>query len=228
MKRLACLIPLLVLQSAFAELNQLTAEERAAGWKLLFDGKSLNGWRGFKKQDAPKQGWLVEDGCLKKVAGVQGGDIITTEQFTDFELIWEWRMPPRANNGIKYFITEERSSPIGHEYQMIDDSIVKNPLQRTASFYDVLPPKENAPLKPPGEWNSSRVIARGNHVEHWLNGSKVLEYELGSEQVLAAVAKSKFKTVPGFGTRIKGHILLTDHKDEASFRNIKIRALAGP
>lgn len=228
MKRLACLIPLLVLQSAFAEPNQLTPEERAAGWKLLFDGKSLNGWRGFKKQEPPKQGWVVEDGCLKKVAGVQGGDIITTEQFADFELSWEWRMPPRANNGIKYFITEERSSPIGHEYQMIDDSIVKNPLQRTASFYDVLPPKETAPLKPPGEWNSSRVIARGNHVEHWLNGSKVLEYELGSESVLAAVAKSKFKTVPGFGTRIKGHILLTDHKDEASFRNIKIRALTGP
>ena len=214
--------------TAFAEPkpNQLTAEEQVAGWKLLFDGKTLNGWRGFKKKEPPKQGWVIEDGSLKKVGGIQGGDIVSEEQFTDFELSWEWRMPGRANNGIKYFITEQRSSAIGHEYQMIDDSVVKSPLQKTASFYDVLPPKSETGLKPPMEWNTSRVIVRGNQVEHWLNGNKVLEYELGSEQVLAAVAKSKFKDVSGFGTKITGHILLTDHKDEASFRNIKIRPLA--
>ncbi len=208
-----------------AELNQLTDAEKAAGWKLLFDGKTTAGWRSFKKQTFPKQGWVVEDGCLKKVANVIGGDIISVDEFTDFEFQWEWRIPPRANNGIKYFITEERTSAIGHEYQMIDDALVKNPKDSTASFYDVLPPKPDKPLKTPGEWNHSRVIVQGNHVEHWLNGAKVLEYELGSEQVKAAVAKSKFKPVAGFGTKIKGHILLTDHRDEACFRNIKIRDL---
>ena len=215
---------LLALQPARpAQHNQLTRDEQAAGWKLLFDGNTLNGWRNFKKKQPPTQGWAVEDGCLKKVAGVQGGDLITEEQFTDFELSWEWRMPARANNGIKYFITEQRSAAIGHEYQMIDDSVVKSPLQRTASFYDVLPPASETVLKQPMEWNTSRIVVQGNQVEHWLNGHKVLEYKLGSEQVLKAVAKSKFKDVPGFGTKIQGHILLTDHKDEASFRNIKIR-----
>jgi hypothetical protein len=223
-------VALIAVQTVFAEPrhNQLTAEEQAGGWKLLFDGKTLNGWRAFKKNEPPKQGWVVEDGCLKKLARVRGGDIVTEEQFTDFELSWEWRIPPRANNGIKYFITEERSSAIGHEYQMIDDSTVKNPLQRTASFYDVLPPKEGAPLKRPGEWNHSRVTVRGQHVEHWLNGDKVLDYELGSERVMSAVAKSKFKDVPKFGTKIEGHILLTDHQDEASFRDVKIRPLPVP
>ena len=224
-----CISGLLLAQPAFAQktANQLTAEEKGAGWKLLFDGKTLNGWRGFKKKEPPKQGWAVEDGVLKKVAKEYGGDIITDETFGDFELSWDWKVPPGANNGIKYFITEERSSAIGHEYQMIDDSTVKNPKQRTGSFYDVLPPKDDAPLKPPGEWNNSRVIVRGNHVEHWLNGSKILDYQLGSPQVLGEVAKSKFKDVSGFGTKIKGHILLTDHHDEASFRNIKIRPLSG-
>jgi hypothetical protein len=206
--------------------NQLTAEEKAAGWKLLFDGKTLNGWRNFKKPAAPTKGWGIEDGWLKLTARSGGGDIITVDQFSEFELTWDWRIPAKANNGLKYFITEERASAVGHEYQLIDDSIVKNGDQRTGSFYDVLPPKENLPSKPPGQINHSRILVRGNHVEHWLNGEKVLEYELGSDQVKAAVAKSKFKDVPGFGTRIKGHILLTDHRDEASFRNIKIRDLS--
>lgn len=205
--------------------NELTAQEKAEGWKLLFDGKSTAGWRSFKKDTFPDKGWVVENGALKKVAGVQGGDIMTTNTFEQFDLRWEWKIPARANNGVKYFITEERGGPIGHEYQMIDDSIVKNPKQRTASFYDVLPVTEHTALKPPGEWNQSRILVQGERVEHWLNGVKVLEYELGSEKVKTAVAASKFKDVKGFGERLKGHILLTDHRDEASFRNIKIREL---
>lgn len=205
--------------------NGLTPEEIAEGWRLLFDGKTTTGWRGFKKQTFPEKGWVVEDGCLKKIAGVTGGDIVTTTTFEQFDLRWEWRIPPRANNGIKYFITEERSGAIGHEYQMIDDTIVKNPKQKTASFYDVLPPSEHTALKEPGQWNQSRVLVQGHRVEHWLNGTKVLEYQLGSDKVKAAVAASKFKDVKGFGERLKGHILLTDHKDEACFRNIKIREL---
>jgi hypothetical protein len=202
----------------------LTPDEQKAGWILLFDGKTTEGWRSFKKQTFPEKGWVVEDGCLKKVAKVPGGDIISVEQFTDFELQWDWKMPPKANNGIKYFITEQRGGAIGHEYQMIDDSGVKVPKHRTASFYDVLPPK-NVNLKPMGEWNHSRIIVKGNQVEHWLNGGKVLEYVLGSPEVLDAVQKSKFNKVEGFGTKITGHILLTDHQDEAWFRNIKIRRL---
>ena len=175
--------------------NQLTPAEKAAGWKLLFDGKTLNGWHSFKKKEPPKQGWVIEGDWLKCVANGHGGDLVSDDEFDDFELSWDWRIPPKAKYG-------------------------------TASFYDVLPPKTENALKPPGESNQSRVLVQGNHVEHWLNGSKVLEYELGSETVKAAVAKSKFKTVPGFGTKIKGHILLTEHHDEASFRNLKVRALA--
>ena len=217
--------PLFGAEDAEAKQNQLTAAEKAEGWRLLFDGQTTTGWRSFKKQTFPNKGWVVEQGILKKVEGVNGGDIITTDEFNDFDFQWDWRIPAKANNGIKYFITEERKEAIGHEYQMIDDATVESKKHATASFYDVLPPLEPKPLKPVGEWNHSRVLVRGNHVEHWLNGTKVLEYELGSEKVLAAVAESKFKSVRGFGTKIKGHILLTDHHDEASFRNLKIREL---
>jgi hypothetical protein len=204
--------------------NQLTDAEKAAGWRLLFDGSSLAGWRNFKKPSiTTSNGWVVEAGWLKKVANVRGGDIISVDQFTDFELEWEWRIPPNANNGVKYFITEERSAAIGHEYQMIDDTTIKSPKGKTASFYDVLAPKAHKPFLLAPEHNRSRVLVQGNHVEHWLNGEKVLEYELGSAEVLAAVARSKFKDVPGFGSKMRGHILLTDHNDEACFRNIKLR-----
>jgi len=205
--------------------NTLTAAEQAAGWRLLFDGRTSAGWRGFKKPAFPDKGWVVEDGVLKKVAGVRGGDLITTETFDDFELSWEWRIAAGGNNGVKYFITEARGSAVGHEYQMIDDTRVKDPKGSTASFYDVLPPKPGK--RPPriGAWNLSRIKVQGNHVEHWLNGDRVLEYELGSPEVLAAVAKSKFKEVKGFGAKLRGHLLLTDHNDEAWFRNLKLREL---
>lgn len=206
------------------QTNTLSGEEKSDGWRLLFDGLSTQGWRNFKKTSFPNKGWVVEDGWLKKTAGVQGGDIITDETFGDFELQWEWRLAAKANSGIKYFITEERSGAIGHEYQMWDGPEGKVDKHCTASFYDVLPPTTAPEQKPVGEVNHSRVVVRGNHVEHWLNGTKVLSYELGGAEVMAAVAMSKFKSVPDFGTKIKGHILLTDHNDEAWFRNVKIRA----
>jgi hypothetical protein len=213
---------------ARAGQNELTPEEKNAGWKLLFDGKTTTGWRGFKKSTFPEKGWQVQDGELQLQAGSKAGDIITEERFSEFDLTWEWKLPKGANNGLKYFILEERGQSIGHEYQMIDESEGRKsgPKHRTASFYDVLPPAADASLKPPGEWNSSRVLVQGNHVEHWLNGKKVLEYELGSEAVLKAVQASKFKDVPGFGQRQNGHILLTYHSDPVSYRNIKIRPLA--
>ena len=212
-------------KSVDAKPNELTVPEKAAGWKLLFDGKTTKGWRSFKKQTFPEKGWVVEDGWLKCIAGGHGGDIISVDEFNDFELAWDWRLPPKANNGVKYFVTESRDQALGHEYQMVDGAEEGDPIHSTASFYAVLPPKPDKPLKPAGEINHSRIIVRGNHVEHWLNGAKVLEYELGSDEVKAAVAKSKFKNVEGFGTKIKGHILLTYHNDECLFRNIKIREL---
>lgn len=199
----------------------------AAEWRELFNGQDLTGWRPYGKKSPPGPGWKVEDGTLHKLAKVRGGDIITDEAFEDFELTWEWRLAPHANSGLKYLVTEKRSNGPGHEYQMIDDKdYVKSGAKHlTGSFYDVLPPAADRPVKPAGEWNSSRVLIKGNHVEHWLNGAKVLEYELGSEQVKQGVARSKFKRAAGFGEKIKGHIMLTDHGDEAWFRNLRLREL---
>ena len=209
--------------------NRLTADEQQAGWRLLFDGQSLQGWRLYNKKTAPEAGWKVEDGLLRKLPKQRGGDIISEDSFDDFELTWDWRITAAGNNGVKYLVTELRPSAPGHEYQMIDDTGHPDgklgAKRQTAAFYDVLPADTSKALKPVGEWNNSRILVRGSHVEHWLNGTKVLEYELGSDAVKAALAASKFKNAPGFGTKIKGHIMLTDHQDECWFRNIKIRAL---
>ncbi|PAW84384.1 MAG: hypothetical protein B9S33_11885 [Pedosphaera sp. Tous-C6FEB] len=213
-----------------ADLNTLTDAEKQAGWKLLFDGKSLAGWRTYKEGGKIGAGWIVEDGLLKKQAKIGGGDIMTEQPVSgsaDWELAWEWRIAKNGNNGIKYFITEARKGTLGHEYQMLDDDGHPDgkigPHRQTAAYYDVLPPAKDKPVKPVGEWNASRVVVKGNTVQHWLNGAKVLEYELGSEALKEAVAKSKFKKVEDFGTKVTGHILLTDHGDECSFRNVKLR-----
>jgi 3-keto-disaccharide hydrolase len=208
----------------------LSEEEKTAGWKLLFDGKTTEGWGKFKGGQFPTRGWVIE-GEWFHCLGKGGGDIVSSAQFDQFELQWEWKIAPEGNSGVKYFVTENRNSALGHEYQMIDDPKNAEPTtvgkQATASFYDILPPQTKPPVKPAGEINRSRVLVKGNHVEHWLNGIKVLEYECGSEPVMASVAKSKFKTTSGFGTRQKGHILLQDHGSEVWFRNIKIRDLSG-
>jgi hypothetical protein len=211
-----------------APANQLSDEEKAAGWKLLFDGQTTQGWRSFKKQSFPAKGWIVEDGWLRGL-GKGGGDIISDSEFTDFELQWEWKLAPEGNSGVKYFVLESRSSALGHEYQMIDDMREPEAARGsgkhcTASFYDVLAPT-HPPVKLAEAVNSSRILVKGNHVEHWLNGVKVLEYECGSEPVKAAVAASKFRNTAGFGDKVKGHLLLQDHGTEVWFRNVKIREL---
>ena len=211
--------------------NRLTSEEKAAGWQLLFDGQSLTGRRPYAKPAGTVigKGWIVEDGLLKKLGGQPGGDIITEKQYGDYELSWEWRLNKGGNNGVKYFVTEARPQAPGHEYQMLDDESDKYrslaAKDKTAAFYDVLPAAVDKPLKPAGEWNFSRLVVQGDHVEHWLNGQQVLAYDLGRDAVKTGLAASKFKKFPDFGLKIRGHIMLTDHHDEAWFRNIKLREL---
>ncbi len=217
--------------AAAAAPAALTAEEKAAGWRLLFDGQSLTGWRLYGKPatTAIGPGWKADNGILQKIAGIKTGDLITEQTFDNFELRWEWRIEKEGNNGVKYFVTEKRSAAPGHEYQMIDDDAPKwaslHAESKTASFYEVLPPTADRPLNPPGQWNTSRIVVRGSVVEHWLNDRPVLTYELGSAAVKAGIAKSKFNKYPDFGEKLRGHIMLTDHGDAASFRAIKLREL---
>ncbi len=156
-----------------AATNQPRSQEKTVGSKFLFDGKTTNGWRSFKKQSFPAKGWGVEDGWLHCLAK-GGGDIISEAEFDNFELDWEWKQAPDGNSGLKYFIIETRPSAIGHEYQMIDDerepdAKLADGKRVTAAFYDVLAPSSKTSVKPAGEINRSRIIVKGNHVEHWLN-----------------------------------------------------------
>ncbi len=207
--------------------NTLTAAEKSAGWKLLFDGKKIEGWRSYGDDSFPAEGWVVEDGTLHKQEGVKPGDIMTVDSYENFEFAWQWKLPEGGNNGVKYMITQARKAAIGHEYQMIDDSspTVKDEFASNAAFYLVVKPAADKPNKPMGEWNSSRIVVRGKHVEHWLNGAKVLEYDCGSPAVMEQVALTKFKKYPGFGEKVTGHVLLTDHKDPCWYRNLKLRVL---
>ncbi len=206
-----------------AQANPLTEREKAAGWRLLFDGKTTQGWHTFKTHTFPTNGWVVADGWLHCLAK-HGGDIISDEEFGDFELEWEWKLAASGNSGVKYFVLETRQAALGHEYQMLDEARTKEVGGKhlTGAFYDVLAPT-NTHVKPAGEINQSRILVQGNHVEHWLNGVKVLEYECGSAPVKAAVANSKFKTVAGFGNKVRGHLLLQDHNSQVWFRNLRIR-----
>ena len=213
--------------------NTLTDAEKKAGWILLFDGHSLDGWRAYKKSDAAGLRWKIDDNSLSLPAqtepGTRAGDILSKDTFEQFELSVDWKVAPGSNSGIKYFVLEDRDSAIGHEYQVIDDErhpdAKVGPHRQTAAFYDVLPASDR-PLKPAGEWNSTRIVVRGQTIEHWLNGKKVLQYELNSPALNAAIEKSKFKGIERFGKRQNGHLLLQDHGDQVWFRNIKIRRLS--
>jgi len=219
--------------------NALTAAEVKAGWKLLFDGRTMNGWRGAYMKTLPARGWEVRDGMLivEESGGGEaafGGDIVTIDEYSGFDLRVDFMLTEGANSGIKYFVIEAEprtpGSAKGLEYQLLDDARhpdAKLGIQgnRTcASLYDLLP-AVNKPPVPPGIWHRARILVLGRHAEHWLDGVKVLEYERGGPEFLAHKAESKFKDIPGFGEYPSGHILLQDHGNRVFFRNIKIRVL---
>jgi hypothetical protein len=215
--------------------NQLSPAEQKAGWTLLFNGTSLDGWRAYKRPDASGTRWVAKDGLLCLAPGdstdTRGArDIVTAKPYSQFELSWDWRVSEGGNSGLKYFVLEDRDAAIGHEYQLIDDAKHPDakigPHRQTAALYDVMA-AANRPSKPAGEWNTSRVVVRGNDVEHWLNGAKVLSYTLDSPTLREAIAKSKFKDVARFGKPQQGLILLQDHGDAVCYRNVKVRPLTG-
>lgn len=209
--------------------NTLTAEETAAGWKLLFNGQDFTGWRVYKKTDVPSQ-WAVEDGVMALTAR-GGGDIMTAEEYGPFELSLEWKISPNGNSGIIYLVKEDPAAAntynTGPEMQVLDDAghpDGKIPSHRAGALYDFAEPTVAA-AKPVGEWNLAVVKYTGTSLEHWLNGQKVAETSYGDDAWRAKVAATKFKDMPLFGTFAKGHIALQDHGDKVWYRNIKIRPL---
>ena len=226
-------------------LALLSCSSTGRGWQLLFDGKTFDGWRGLGWDVVPPGHWVIEDGCIKKVAReelprqadgqpLSGGDLMTIDSFEDFELSFEWRISPGGNSGIKYNVSEELStsdgsshSALGFEYQVIDDD--RHPdgkivTHMAGDLYDLIAP-QNKQLRPVGEFNRARIIFQGNHGEHWLNGVKVIEYDLGTPLMDSLLAASKYSSIPGFGDKKKGHIVLQDHGDTVWYRDIKIRLL---
>jgi hypothetical protein len=228
---LAAVLTLTALAAFAAEPNTLTAEEKAAGWKLLFDGRTTDGWVGVGKAAFPDKGWSVVDGALFHTKGGGGGDIVTTENYENFELTWEWKIGQVGNSGLKYNLPDPKKG-VGFEYQMIDDEhhpdgIKGGRLHQTAGLYDLIEPSADKKVNPVGEWNASQLVVRGNHVEHWLNGGKTVEFEIASDALKELVAKSKYKSVAKFGEKTVSPILLQDHGDEVSVRSIKLRVLDG-
>ncbi len=221
--------------------NTLSPEEKVQGWNLLFDGKSTAGWVGAYKETFPENGWEVKDGELTVLSSegkeaANGGDIVTTKEYSAFDMTFQYKLTPGANSGVKYFVTlkeNNKGSAIGLEYQLLDDDLHpdaklgRDGNRTLSSLYDLITAnKQPNRFKKPGNWNWGRIIVYpNNHVEHWLNGLKVLEYERGSQSFKDLVAISKYKVWENFGEAPKGHILLQDHGNEVSFRSIKIREL---
>lgn len=216
----------------YSQDNQLTAKEKKEGWVLLFNGKNLDGWISVGKDAPPAFGWVVENGILnvRKQGDKRGGDIITRDQYSDFDLKVDFRITKGANSGIKYFFTKyEKGGWLGLEYQILDDEnhpdakLGRDGNRLEGGLYDMLAtsPKQVNPI---GEWNQARIVAKGTKVTHYLNGKKILSFDRSSEQYKKAWQLSKYKnSKPMFGDVKEGHILLQDHGDEVSFRNVKIK-----
>lgn len=221
MKRLAILVLIVALcTTGYAQKKK--------GWQALFDGKSLNGWKPFK--DKKNNCWDVQDGAIHCKKGEQCADIMTVDEFENFELVFDWKISPGGNSGVMFRVTEEFDSPYlsGPEYQVLDD--VGYPekqldVRMTGANYDMHGAPSTKKMNPPGQWNSSKIVVMGNHVEHWLNKKKVLEYELNSDDWKSRKEKSKWKNAVGYGMAKKGHIDLQEHGHEVWYKNIKIKVL---
>ena len=205
-------------------VNTLTAAERAAGWRLLFDGATTAGWRGYRKSAVP-DGWRVVDGALTRTG--PGGDIITTDQFGNFELSLQWKISPAGNSGIMYHVIEgpDETYMSGPEMQVLDDERHpdgKSRLTSAGAAYGLYPSPPGI-VRPAGEWNTARLVVNGSHVEHWLNGTQVASYEFGSSDWEQRVKASKFVEWPTYGRSPRGHIALQDHGDWVAYRSIKVR-----
>ena len=228
-------------------VNRLTPEEIADGWKLLFDGTSIEGWRGFGQKEFPRRSWVLEDGCLKNLSspppptsfpasvlsriksmlghGKRRHHLITRDRHQDFDFRFQWKTSPGGNSGVKYFVIEYGGKAIGREYQIIHlNDPNRAPDRNTASFYSVLPASSHAIRA--AQFNQGRIVVCGDRIEHWLNNEKVLEYQSGSDELKAALQDSKFRYMPGFENSRKGHLLLQDHGDVVWFRDLKILNLS--
>jgi hypothetical protein len=213
--------------------NTLTAAEAAAGWRLLFDGATMDHWRGYKQGNGPAPGWAVADGCLTSVAGEGGVDLLTQDEFGAFELALEWRATPKANSGIIYLVTEEHDASwqTGPEYQVLDDAgnaIAETDPHSAGALYDLAAPLPGKQLKPAGEFNRTRIIVNNGSIRHDLNGGLLLQCRNVGAEWNEMIARSKFREYEGFGVQPRGHIALQHHGDAVSFRSIKVRDLTGP
>lgn len=226
--------------------NTLSEVEQEAGWELLFDGESFDGWIGLGRDEIPEAHWTIEDGTIKKIPSgeipvaddgqpLEGGDIMTVETYRNYELKLEWKISEGGNSGLKYNVSEEMSTSnepihaaLGFEYQILDDDNHpdgEDPTHRTGALYDLIEPNDQKNLLPVGEWNESRLVFDGNHGEHWLNNRKVVEFDLDTEEFQTAFNESKYAPIEGFADKRSGHIVLQDHGDAVWYRNIKIKVL---
>lgn len=214
------------------EENTLTQSEKDEGWQLLFDGKSMENFKGFRKDEVPSA-WQVEDGAIA-FAGGGAGDLITKDQYKNFELSIDWKISEGGNSGIMYHVSEDtayhNTYNSGPEMQVLDDErhpdakAGVNGNRQAGALYDLIPLSTPA-VNPAGQWNMARLLVKDGHVEHWLNGKKVVEYEIGSPAWDSLIQQSKFAPMKGFGREGQGHIALQDHGDKVWYKNIKIRVL---
>jgi hypothetical protein len=227
----------LALASPCADQNSLSDEERASGWVLLFDGQSLDGWHGYNGQST--QSWMIED-CAIKSVGTEGNygsdlraDLVSDKQYENFEISIDWKTSPGGNSGLMYGVVEDpkyrAAWMTGPEYQFIDDEGFPEKLeewQKAGANYAMHLPNDEKELRPVGGWNNTRILVNGPHVEHWLNGKKILEFERWNEEWQALRDSGKWNEAPDYGLAKTGHIVIQDHGSVFWFRNIKIREIS--
>lgn len=227
----------LALSGMMMASNILSADDHKSadekGFTVLFDGSSTEHFRGYNKDTFPDKGWTLEDGTIRVIGKTKGsGDIITKDEYSDFDLRWEWKVAKGANSGVMYRVEEVKNQPTyktGPEYQILEDGAHgdgKNPKTSAAALYALIPCNDKKALEPIGEWNKSRLVIQDSKVQHYLNGELVVEYVWGSDDIKAKIANSKFKKWNQFMTKDKGHIAFQYHNDDVWFRNIRIKDLS--